>query len=119
MNQTTKLTDLTSRQFALTILRYAALNPVTLNALIFQLTSKAGEANKRLKMLEYAINTEHYTMHTTFINKVNLNGNDKYDEIKAMSERMKEVITQSSPEHKNTMFTMEDATQYQAQIKEV
>ena len=119
VNQTTKLTDLTSRQFAITMLRNATLNPVTLNALMFQLTSKADEANKGPKMLEYAINIENCAILTTFIDKANLKEGVNYDEIKAMSEQMKELITQSNSEHKITMFTMEDATQYLAQIKEV
>ena len=119
VNQTTKLTDITSRQFAITLLRNASLNTTTLNALMFQLTAKAGEANKGVKLINHCINTDQCGLLTTFIDKENKEGSTNYEAIKVISTQMKGLVAKSESDHVITMFTIEDATEYLAQIKEM
>ena len=67
VNETTKRKDLTSKQFAITLLRTASLNPVTLNAFMFQLTAKADNANNGTKVLNHCINEDECANLTKFM----------------------------------------------------
>ena len=117
VNQTTKLTELSSRQFAVTMLRNAKLTPDTLNGLIFQLTYKIDVNSRLCRFLNLEVTLDTANKLVTFI-KENLNNAVECKEIiQGVSDEIEKMKSRSDKECNISIFSIEEATQSLAQVK--
>ena len=119
VNQTSELTELTSRQFAATMLRNAKLTPDTLNSLMFQLTTKISNKMAGAKSIQIKIRDTDAHAINVFMKGSNVQGTPNFDVIDNLSNNISALITRSKAECNISVIGMHETAQSLAQVRVV
>ena len=119
VNQTSELTELTSRQFAVTMLRNAKLTPDTLNSLMFQLTTKISIKMAGAKTIQIQIRDTDALAINGSIKDSSVQGTPNFDVIDNFSNNISALITRSKAECNVSVIGMDETAQSRAQVRVV
>lgn len=110
------MTELTSRQFAVTLLRNATLTSDTLNSFMFQLTSKTNNKKAMAKVLKLHIKIGEASMLTNFVAAHCGEGIEHRQELLEISDRISQLPKRPEPECNTSIISMEGTVQSLSQV---
>lgn len=113
VNQTAELNGFADRQFAIIMLRKAKISSNTMNTVVFQLTTNAGQDERMCGSIEIQLQDEEVKTMKKIMTEAKQDANSEYGKI------VNKIIEaqKMAAERKHSIFNMEEAAQSLSQVK--